>query len=623
MATKDLATVRGITMQEAVNLIAESEGEIVRLPFSEVKQEMDAELNELKGALVEETTARQNAVSTEKSERKSEIAVERARIDTFVSLQEGSTTGDAELLDARIDHDGTVHNCVGDAIRYQTGKLDEDLTELKPLVINNLSYEYTGTIPKFVKYNMVNGHSYLFKNESSNFASFSVSDVLDGELTNVVQNLVGNTSVIFKADKNYSYIKVYVQGGGLISVIDQDTMNEKFSETKELGIDNRNNILIIKNESKKMYLSKNCKVDFDKYIGKTFSDFRGSEPSPIIVVENHDLANDVEYSWNLQCSTNNAIQYGSNITMSVGIKDGDNIEWLVDGILANQSFSSPKMHEANVFKFNTTSVWRSAVDSQTITYINIYKKSDGNHYDGFAKTIKNDSVNWWANKIGDSLGDSLTGQGFFQKWTRRYFDLLDFKNHGIGGTKLSGSANEYGDSMWMDSRINSLDENADFITILGGQNDVSVNIGDLTLDNHDTNTFAGAFNVIISKLYYKYLALDDGYYADVDYSGITKATSPHNIIIIPCTPFFVPNTTQNLEEKANAIRALANLWSLNVADFRAKAQSSMPLRNVYWGTDTTHPQEIFYKERIAPLLIGVMEELKPIDWEETFYGYET
>lgn len=93
-----------------------------------------------------------------------------------------------------------------------------------------------------------------------------------------------------------------------------------------------------------------------------------------------------------------------------------------------------------------------------------------------------------------------------------------------------------------DTVINSLNSDANFITILGGQNDGDIAIGDLTLENHDTNTFAGAFNVIVSKLYYKYLSLDTGYYTDIDYSGVNKIEKPHNIIIVPCTPFFVPNT---------------------------------------------------------------------------------
>jgi lysophospholipase L1-like esterase len=48
-----------------------------------------------------------------------DIAVERARINTFTNLGEGSTTGDAELMDIRVGYDGTVYETAGEAVREQ------------------------------------------------------------------------------------------------------------------------------------------------------------------------------------------------------------------------------------------------------------------------------------------------------------------------------------------------------------------------------------------------------------------------------------------------------------------------------------------------------------------------
>lgn len=67
---------------------------------------------------------------TEKSERKAEIAVERARINQFVSLKEGSTTGDAELTDIRVDANGKVYSSAGDAVRGQVAEINGDLCDL-------------------------------------------------------------------------------------------------------------------------------------------------------------------------------------------------------------------------------------------------------------------------------------------------------------------------------------------------------------------------------------------------------------------------------------------------------------------------------------------------------------
>lgn len=50
---------------------------------------------------------------------KDEVDIERRRIDTFTSLSQGSTTGDAELIDGRIGVDNKKYSNIGGAIRGQ------------------------------------------------------------------------------------------------------------------------------------------------------------------------------------------------------------------------------------------------------------------------------------------------------------------------------------------------------------------------------------------------------------------------------------------------------------------------------------------------------------------------
>ena len=54
-----------------------------------------------------------------------------ARVDALLALEEGSTTGDAELQDIRIGHDGTTYSTAGGAVRSQVSRL---LTEIDGLV---------------------------------------------------------------------------------------------------------------------------------------------------------------------------------------------------------------------------------------------------------------------------------------------------------------------------------------------------------------------------------------------------------------------------------------------------------------------------------------------------------
>lgn len=70
-----------------------------------------------------------------------EIAVERARINQFVALDEGSTTGDAELVDGRVDFRGKTWDNIGDSLRGVS-------RELYDLIRNNVecyNFEYNVT----------------------------------------------------------------------------------------------------------------------------------------------------------------------------------------------------------------------------------------------------------------------------------------------------------------------------------------------------------------------------------------------------------------------------------------------------------------------------------------------
>lgn len=58
---------------------------------------------------------------------KTELDVERKRIDNLAKLQSGSTKGDAELADIRVGTDGTVYESAGKAVREQFKKVHDTI----------------------------------------------------------------------------------------------------------------------------------------------------------------------------------------------------------------------------------------------------------------------------------------------------------------------------------------------------------------------------------------------------------------------------------------------------------------------------------------------------------------
>lgn len=66
---------------------------------------------------------------------KNEVDIERKRIDSFTSLSEGSTTGDAELIDGRVGADGITYGNIGTAIRTQVKNIANKLDQSTSVIV--------------------------------------------------------------------------------------------------------------------------------------------------------------------------------------------------------------------------------------------------------------------------------------------------------------------------------------------------------------------------------------------------------------------------------------------------------------------------------------------------------
>ena len=155
--------------------------------------------------VIEDTFGKYFAQET--AERKAEIAVERARIDNIVALEEGSTTGDAELIDIRVDAEGNTHSSAGDAVRSQIGKLsgkfDVYTNQYGIVTANSFKYGYYT--------NAVVGEPLTWNEQRNPLTRLTtqIEDALDANTDIICKVKDGYRVIAFQLDSNNNFVKMH------------------------------------------------------------------------------------------------------------------------------------------------------------------------------------------------------------------------------------------------------------------------------------------------------------------------------------------------------------------------------------------------------------------------------
>ena len=131
-------------------------------------------INEVKGALHRNCVTEITQLKSDLIERQQEISAERARINAFTSLKEGSTTGDAELIDARVDFKGNTHANVGEHIRTVGRELTEQIVDLNKKLITVGEYGNSTNIVN--GYKLTDNSAGTAPDESRKILVYAVSD---------------------------------------------------------------------------------------------------------------------------------------------------------------------------------------------------------------------------------------------------------------------------------------------------------------------------------------------------------------------------------------------------------------------------------------------------------------
>lgn len=168
-----------------------------------------------------------NRLDGDKSDLQSQLNLERERIDNLASLEKGSTTGDAELIDIRTGQDGKNYNTAGDSMRNQiknlNTRIDGSLEYNNSILKTNIEWQsgsiasngYSQSNNKYIR-NV--GKIYALKGTTisltdySNNKSFVVARYANTDDDSFIERLTGQTSDYVLAES--CYIRFAIYGGG-------------------------------------------------------------------------------------------------------------------------------------------------------------------------------------------------------------------------------------------------------------------------------------------------------------------------------------------------------------------------------------------------------------------------
>lgn len=575
------------------------------------------------------------------------LEVERQRINSFTKLAQGSTTGDAELIDARIGSDSNVYENIGDSIRHQISGLTNAIqTGSKPFIltdwVKNLWGDSSETFVSSSEFhyfpsgetitiNCERGYEYGYRTFNSN-----------GDIIDTIWFLQGTNYIVVDGSLKYKFV-IRKSDNSSVSLDIANKLN--FSITSPIAQKKELKNTSIYNENYFNYktIFDNCIINNVKNnLNKRFEDLINQNinndyfQSDLIEVENGDeftlwYSEGYKYGFT-QINFFRVFFFNKNrILVSYYDFETTGLIQIINDKVKYMSFGCNKSYYKNI-------------DS----YIVVKGRNNPNRHIPYKKTLKvddiplalEDDVFTWKGKKVFTYGDSITQFGHWQSMVRDYFKFnlvmqgcsgaLVVNNEGADGNKwwinqdgttntsIGASPTNPSNCTLVDAyfsnpvRINTIPTDVDCIIIMGGTNDMANNVP-LGQVGFDDKTFKGSLCLTIKRMMEK---------------------CP-NAVIIVMTLINGKSMTSNVNLDRYATNSLglttkdyANA-SIECAEYLAVPYINLhdtcminPFNRSAYMRDNDHPTygvENAGATRIARVVIGAMKNIEPNVYDSYLY----
>ena len=522
------------------------------------------------------------------------LAVERSRIDNLAKLEEGSTTGDAELIDIRTGANGITYETAGEAVRGQVSQLSSVMGEKQEKNMFFTELEAVATVASSY-FSSLGNKIVESTSDKYRYKEYAVSP----NTRYLLQGIVFSTNMCAIA---------YFNGDNLVAWEGEPNNEDTATPySKIITTPKECNRVILNNFSAHNsdvhlygvnYYDGNLRESFKKIdieynygyvttIGKKYVTGNPVENAnykyAVIDVKPLEV-------YHIICASIYSVAGFCVINDSLV----DNVLMLPSGVPTELNTSLENIHSSEdiiTIPLGATKMILQYLVTQGATLNNgndfiLVEKLEYTNYIGTNKH----GLKWLA--IGDSLTSKST-LGESLNYTDYVSNALGINctNVGVGGAGFinpSSNNNEF---------YNQIPDNGDFdiITAFGSFNDIAYKDTLGTIDDTDTTTIAGCVYTFIQKCIEKYPGA--------------------KIVIVSPTPWQnVNGATSNIEffqQYASLLEDMCKKFSIDYLDLSHYSNMKMYNDNFVskYTKDGTHPNSLGHLKFIAPKFVNKIKSL--------------